>query len=129
MTVFFRFAIGPALDKYGARTLQSCVLIACSVPTMMAGTVRSYTGLIVTRMLIGVVGASFVGTQYWTSMMFTMETVGGANALSGGWGNLGGGVAQFFMPAVFNGLVASGCVFLRSTFFRAAPLCPPRPDP
>lgn len=108
MTVFFRFAIGPALDKYGARTLQSLLLILCSIPTFCAGLIQGYWGLIFVRMFIGIVGASFVGTQYWTSMMFTFETVGSANAITGGWGNLGGGVTQFFMPAVFNMLKDSG---------------------
>ena len=35
--------------------------------------------------------------QYWTSRMFTKEVVGTANALVGGWGNLGGGVTQLVM--------------------------------
>lgn len=35
--------------------------------------------------------------QYWTSRMFTREVVGTANALVGGWGNLGGGVTHLFM--------------------------------
>lgn len=35
--------------------------------------------------------------QYWTSSMFTKEVVGTANALVGGWGNLGGGVTQLVM--------------------------------
>lgn len=35
--------------------------------------------------------------QYWTSRMFTKKVVGTANALVGGWGNLGGGVTQLVM--------------------------------
>ena len=38
--------------------------------------------------------------QYWTSRMFTKEVVGTANALVGGWGNLGGGVTQLVMGSV-----------------------------
>ena len=37
--------------------------------------------------------------QYWSSRMFTKEVVGTANALVGGWGNLGGGVTQLVMGA------------------------------
>jgi NNP family nitrate/nitrite transporter-like MFS transporter len=35
--------------------------------------------------------------QFWSSRMFTKEVVGTANALVGGWGNLGGGVTQLVM--------------------------------
>ena len=30
--------------------------------------------------------------------MFTKESAGTAQAITGGWGNLGGGVTQVFMP-------------------------------
>ena len=33
--------------------------------------------------------------QFWTSRMFTKEVVGTANALVGGWGNLG------YVPRVY----------------------------
>lgn len=35
--------------------------------------------------------------QYWTSRMFTKEVVATANALVGGWGNLGASVTQIVM--------------------------------
>merc|ERR1712048_1441965 len=49
------------------------------------------------RLFIGVAGGTFVMCQYWTSRMFTKQVVGTANALVGGWGNLGGGVTQLVM--------------------------------
>jgi NNP family nitrate/nitrite transporter-like MFS transporter len=52
--------------------------------------------------LIGGIGASFVITQYHTSVMFAPNVVGQANATSAGWGNLGGGVTQFVMPLLFS---------------------------
>ena len=51
-------------------------------------------------MLIGIIGASFVITQYHTSVMFAPNVVGTANATTAGWGNLGGGVTQLVMPIV-----------------------------
>ena len=37
--------------------------------------------------------------QYWTSRMFALQIVGTANALVGGWGNLGASVTHLFVGA------------------------------
>lgn len=42
--------------------------------------------------------------QYWSSRMFIKEVVGTANALVGGWGNLGGGVTQIVMGTILSPL-------------------------
>jgi NNP family nitrate/nitrite transporter-like MFS transporter len=96
-TIFMRFLLGPACDKYGARILFAVVLCVASIPTAMLGLVNSSTGLSVIRLFIGIAGGSFVMCQFWTSRMFTKDIVGTANALVGGWGNLGGGVTQLVM--------------------------------
>ncbi len=46
------------------------------------------------RLLIGAIGASFVITQYHTSIMFAPNVVGTANATTAGWGDAGGGATQ-----------------------------------
>jgi NNP family nitrate/nitrite transporter-like MFS transporter len=58
---------------------------------------QNYESFLFFRLLIGAVGASFVITQYHTSVMFAPNVVGTANA-SAGWGNAGGGAAQGLMP-------------------------------
>ena len=92
-----RFVLGPQCDKYGARILFTVVLCLASIPTACTGFINSSNGLIVLRLFIGCAGGTFVMCQYWTSRMFTKEVVGTANALVGGWGNLGGGVTQLVM--------------------------------
>lgn len=57
----------------------------------------STASLSVLRFFIGLGGSTFVCCQFWTSRMFTKEVAGTANALVGGWGNLGGGVTQIVM--------------------------------
>mmetsp|Transcript_5317 Transcript_5317/g.7697 ORF Transcript_5317/g.7697 Transcript_5317/m.7697 type:complete len:476 (+) Transcript_5317:97-1524(+) len=99
-TIFMRFVLGPACDKFGARILFAVVLCVASIPTACTGLVQDATGLAILRLFIGIAGGTFVMCQYWTSRMFTKETVGTANALVGGWGNLGGGVTQIVMGAV-----------------------------
>jgi len=96
-TIFMRFALGPACDKFGARIPMAAVLCFAAIPTACTGLVNSATGLSVVRLFIGSAGGTFVMCQFWASRMFCKEIVGTANALCGGWGNLGGGVTQLVM--------------------------------
>lgn len=73
------------------------VLMAASIPTACTGLVYNLTGLCFLRLCIGCAGSSFVMCQCWATRMFTKEIVGTANALVGGWGNVGGGVTQIVM--------------------------------
>src|SRR3546814_6110482 len=59
-------------------------------------------------LMIGVIGASFVITQYHTSVMFAPNVVGTANAATAGWGNAGGGVTQTLMPMIFATILGLG---------------------
>ena len=92
-----RFALGPLCDKLGARILMGTVLMCASIPTALIGLVQNTLGLCICRFFIGLGGSTFVMCQYWTTRMFTKEVAGTANALVGGWGNLGGGVTQLIM--------------------------------
>jgi MFS transporter, NNP family, nitrate/nitrite transporter len=96
-TIFMRFLLGPFCDKFGARIPMAVILCAASIPTACTGFVNSSAGLAVLRLFIGSAGGTFVMCQYWTSRMFCKEVVGTANAMVGGWGNLGGGVTQLVM--------------------------------
>lgn len=99
-TIFMRFINGPLCDKYGARILMGILLCACSIPCACTGLVQNAASLSILRFFIGLGGSTFVCCQFWTSRMFTKEVAGTANALVGGWGNLGGGVTQLVMGAV-----------------------------
>src|SRR5690606_4051544 len=72
------------------------------------------------RLCIGVIGASFVITQYHTSVMFASNCVGLANATTAGWGNLGGGVTQAAMPMVAAAMLAFGFADSELSKWRAA---------
>ena len=96
-TILMRFALGPLCDKFGARILMGGVLMCASIPTALIGLVNSAGGLAGCRFFIGLGGSTFVMCQFWTTRMFTKEVAGTANALVGGWGNLGGGVTQIVM--------------------------------
>jgi NNP family nitrate/nitrite transporter-like MFS transporter len=104
ITVLARLLIGWLCDRIGPRLAYSGLLILGSLPVMGIGLAHNFETFLLFRVLIGVIGASFVITQYHTSMMFAPNCVGTANATTAGWGNLGAGVTQWVMPLL--------CVFL-----------------
>lgn len=101
ITVVARLLIGWLCDRIGPRLAYTWLLLLGSIPVMAIGFADSYISFLLFRIAIGVIGAAFVITQYHTSIMFAPNCVGTANATSAGWGNLGGGVTQLVMPAVF----------------------------
>lgn len=108
ITILARFAIGFLCDRIGPRLCYTWLLILGSIPVMGIGFAQDYETFLLFRLAIGAIGASFVITQYHTSVMFAPNCVGTANATSAGWGNLGGGVTQIVMPLIFAAFVALG---------------------
>ena len=108
ITVLVRVLIGPICDKIGSRKAYTWLLILGSLPVMGIGLAQNYETFLLFRLAIGAVGASFVITQYHTSVMFAPNCVGTANATTAGWGNLGGGVTQMVMPLIFTAVLSFG---------------------
>jgi len=121
VTVFARFFIGWLCDRIGPRLAYTGLLIVGSLPVAGIGLADDFATFLVFRLMIGVIGASFVITQYHTSVMFAPNVVGTANATSAGWGNLGGGVTQLAMPLIFTGFVV-GFNFTDAAAWRASML-------
>ena len=107
-TIVARLLIGRLVDKYGPRLVYTWLLVICAVPVLLIGTSNTYTSFLLFRLAIGVIGASFVITQFHTSVMFAPNIKGTANATAGGFGNAGGGAANFFMPLIAAGFTALG---------------------
>ena len=86
------------------------LLVVGSIPVLLVGLARDYTSFLLFRLAIGVVGASFVVTQFHMSLMFGAKVRGTAGAIVGGWGNLGGGATAWrlamVVPAVMMWVVA-----------------------
>jgi NNP family nitrate/nitrite transporter-like MFS transporter len=100
-TIIFRLIIGPLCDRFGPKRIMAALLAVSAIPIGLCGLVTSATGFITVRFFIGVIGATFVPCQFWTTQMFSSNVVGSANALVGGWGNMGAGVTYVLMPNVF----------------------------
>ena len=129
-TVFFRILMGSLCDSVGPRKAYGVLMILVSFPcfamsarlalriSLPAGTddclcflpamVTNYAEFVTCRCAIGFSLAAFVSTQYWTTQMFTPKIVGGANAITAGWGNLGGGITQVVTIEMFQAFAKYG---------------------
>src|SRR6478735_12771554 len=122
ITIFARLFFGWLCDKIGPRISYSILLIIGSLPVIFIGLSDSYEAFLLFRLAIGVIGASFVITQYHTSVMFAPNVVGTANATVAGWGNMGGGVTLMVMPLIFAGFIGAG--YLSNDAWRYAMVVP-----
>jgi NNP family nitrate/nitrite transporter-like MFS transporter len=108
VTILVRLIIGPLCDKYGPRKAYTGLLVLGAIPVIGVSMAQTYEAFLFFRLLIGAIGASFVITQYHTSVMFAPNVVGTANAAAAGWGNAGGGATQALMPLLLLAIVSLG---------------------
>ena len=108
VTILVRLIVGPLCDRYGPRKTYTGLLVVGALPVLGVALAQSYEAFLFFRLAIGAIGASFVITQYHTSVMFAPNVVGTANATTAGWGNAGGGVAQGTMPLLLTAIVMMG---------------------
>ena len=118
--------LGPVCDQFGPRlSMASLLLITAPASFAMACTTNSAT-FIVCRCITGISLAVVVASTFWTSSMFSSCIVALVNATTAGWGNLGGGVSNFLMPFVEQGIVAiSPSTITQYTAWRVALFLPP----
>jgi MFS transporter, NNP family, nitrate/nitrite transporter len=109
-TIIARLVIGRLCDTLGPRLSYTILLVIGAIPVMCIGFANSYESFLLFRLVIGIIGASFVITQFHTSVMFAPNVVGTANAVAGGWGNLGGGVTNLVMPLIAAAFVGLGYI-------------------
>ena len=121
-TIIARLLIGKLCDAWGPRKAAIRLLLIGSIPVFFVGLAHDYTTFILFRLAIGIIGASFVITQFHTSMMFAPNIKGTANAVTGGWGNLGGGVTNMVMPLIFAAIVGFG--YTKADAWRYAMIVP-----
>jgi NNP family nitrate/nitrite transporter-like MFS transporter len=121
-TIVARLLIGRLCDTWGPRKTYTALLLIGSIPVMSVGLAQSYESFLLFRLAISIIGASFVITQFHTSMMFSSALKGTANAVAGGWGNLGGGVTNMLMPIIFSVIVGFG--YVKADAWRYAMILP-----
>lgn len=97
-TCFMRIVMGSFCDSFGPRVGHIMLLSLTSTAVFGMALVTNAAGFIITRFVIGLSLACFVCCQFWSSIMFSTNVVGSANAFAGGFGNAGGGAIQIIMP-------------------------------
>ena len=103
-----RLLIGWCCDRFGPRRSYGWLMIVFAFPIMGVTFAKDFHSLLIFRLLIGGIGASFVITQFHSTLMFAPKCVGTANATTAGWGNMGGGMAQVLMPFLTGTFIAWG---------------------
>lgn len=96
-----RLLMGTICDMVGPRYGTAFMLMTTVPCTASMAVVTTPVGFIICRFFIGFVLAVFVSCQYWMSSMFSTNIVGTANAITAGWGNMGGGAIQLIMPLIY----------------------------
>src|SRR5471030_2661310 len=108
ITILVRLLVGPLCDTFGPRKTYTGLLLIGAIPVIGVAFAHSYESFLIFRLGIGAAGASFVITQYHTSVRFAPKGVGTANAAAAGWGNAGGGAAQALMPLLMAAMIMLG---------------------
>ena len=107
-TAIVRLIAGPACDRFGPRKVLAALLVLGAIPSGLAALVTNIGGLEAARFFISILGGTFVPTQAYTTNFFDTPIVGTANAFSGGWGNLGGGVTVAVMIGLYERYIKAG---------------------
>jgi MFS transporter, NNP family, nitrate/nitrite transporter len=108
-TIITRTFFGVLLERFGVVNTQAGLMIFGSMWVAAGALVNDVWNYILIRFFIGMIGAAFVANQVWNTIMFAPNVVGSANAISAGWGNLGGGVSTLLVSMVlFQPMVDGG---------------------
>jgi len=107
-TIAFRVLVGPLCDAFGPRKVMATLLLVGSIPVGLTGLAHDRESLMSVRFFVGILGAVFVPCQFWTMQMFDSNVVGSANAIAGGWGNMGAGITYLLMPVIMQWFVDGG---------------------
>lgn len=98
LTIPARIIVGALIDKYGPRLVFSGLLILMSIPTFIFAFGNSFLQLLVARLALGMIGASFVVGIRMVSQWFPPKMIGRAEGFYAGWGNFGSAWAAMTLP-------------------------------
>ncbi|VAV82943.1 Nitrate/nitrite transporter [hydrothermal vent metagenome] len=100
LTIPARLIVGMLLDKYGPRRVFSVLMVIMAIPTFTFAFGNTFTQLLVSRLILGSVGAGFVVGIHMTALWFKPKDIGFAEGFYAGWGNFGSAAAAITIPTI-----------------------------
>lgn len=98
LTIPARIAIGVLVDRFGARRVFSILMIVMSIPAFFFAFGNSFMQLLISRLILGSIGAGFVVGIRMVAQWFPPKMVGRAEGFYSGWGNFGSAWAAMTLP-------------------------------
>jgi len=98
LTIPARIIIGALIDRYGPRIVFSGLMVVMAIPAWLFAFGNSFTQLLVSRLILGSIGAGFVVGIKMVANWFPPKMIGRAEGFYAGWGNFGSAWAAMTMP-------------------------------
>lgn len=93
LTIPARIIVGALVDKYGPKVVFSGLMIVMVIPASMFAFGNTFMQLMVSRLILGCIGAGFVIGIKMVANWFPPSMVGRAEGFYAGWGNFGSAAA------------------------------------
>ena len=100
LTIPARILVGMGLDKWGPRRVFSVLMVTMAIPAIVFAFGETRTQLLVSRLILSSIGASFVVGIHMTAMWFKPRDIGFAEGFYAGWGNFGSAAAAMTLPLI-----------------------------
>jgi MFS transporter, NNP family, nitrate/nitrite transporter len=98
LTIPARIIIGALIDRYGSRVVFSGLMIFSAIPALFFAFGDTFIQLLISRLILGTVGAGFVIGIKMVSQWFPPKMIGRAEGFYAGWGNFGSAWAAMTLP-------------------------------
>ncbi len=98
LTIPARIVVGALIDRYGPRIVFSLLMITLSVPAFLFAFGNTFIQLLISRLILGSIGAGFVIGIRMVAQWFPPKMVGRAEGFYAGWGNFGSAWAALTLP-------------------------------
>lgn len=100
LTIPARIIVGMSLDRFGPRRVFSVLMVLMSIPALVFAFGTTMAQLLISRLVLSSIGASFVVGIHMTALWFKPRDIGFAEGFYAGWGNFGSAAAAMTLPTI-----------------------------